>query len=127
MHERILTAGEIATAISAIIALVALLLINPIRKHAAARKKEKEEASRFRKAVLEKLDGIVDDVADLQYERLSQAHDFYVSQGWCPTSKKVQLCNMYKSYTGKGRNHLSKRYEEDILALPDKPKNQKEG
>jgi len=122
MQERILTAGEIAGAISAIIALVARLLINPIRKHISARKKEKEDAAQFRKLVLEKLDGIVDDVADLQYERLSQAHDFYTSQGWCPTSKKTQLCNMYQSYTGKGRNHLSKRYEEDILKLPDRPK-----
>lgn len=122
LTTHVLSAGQIAGAISAIAGVIALLLINPIRKHAAVRKKEKEEAAQFRKIVLEKLDGIVDDVADLQYERLSQAHDFYTSQGWCPTSKKTQLCNMYQSYTSKGRNHLSQRYEEDILGLPDKPK-----
>lgn len=122
MQNTILSAGEIAGAISAIIALVALLLINPVRNHVKSRRTEREEAAAFRKIVLEKLNGIVDDVADLQYERLSQAHDFYTSQGWCPTSKKTQLCNMYQSYTGKGRNHLSARYEQEILGLPDKPK-----
>ena len=63
----------------------------------------------------------MDDIADLQYERLSQAHDFYTTRGWCPTSKKDQLCRMYKSYTGKGRNHLSAHYEQDILDLPETP------
>ena len=50
-----------------------------------------------------------------------QAHDFYTTRGWCPTSKKDQLCRMYKSYTGKGRNHLSAHYEQDILDLPETP------
>lgn len=113
-------AGKVAGSISAIVAL-ALVLINPIKKRLARRKADKQEAADFRRAVLEKLDGITDDIADLQYERLSQAHDFYTSQGWCPTSKKAQLCNMYKSYSAKGRNHLSKHYENDILELADRP------
>lgn len=120
MERMLNNAGKVAGSISAIIAL-ALVLINPIKKRLARRKADKQEAADFRRAVLEKLDGITDDIADLQYERLSQAHDFYTSQGWCPTSKKAQLCNMYKSYSAKGRNHLSKHYENDILELADRP------
>lgn len=120
MERMLNNAGKVAGSISAIVAL-ALVLINPIKKRLARRKADKQEAADFRRAVLEKLDGITDDIADLQYERLSQAHDFYTSQGWCPTSKKAQLCNMYKSYSAKGRNHLSKHYENDILELADRP------
>lgn len=99
--------GAVAGAISAMIALILTIL----------------RFIRWIKAVVDKLDAIIDDIADLQYERLSQAHDFYMDRGWCPTSKKVQLCNMYKSYTAKGRNHLSAHYEKEILGLPDSPLN----
>lgn len=104
--ELLIKLGAVAGAISAIIALI-LTITRFIR---------------FIKAAVDKLDAIIDDIADLQYERLSQAHDFYMDRGWCPTSKKVQLCNMYKSYTAKGRNHLSAHYEKEILGLPDAPK-----
>lgn len=117
--ETILSAGEVAGAISAVIALLALVLWKPLK---AARKRRLE----YRKAIMDKLDRIIDDVADLQYERLSQAHDFYTTRGWCPTSKKDQLCRMYKSYTGKGRNHLSAHYEQDILSLPETPAEKEE-
>lgn len=104
--ELLIKVGAVAGAISAIIALI-LTITRFIR---------------WIKAVVDKLDAIIDDIADLQYERLSQAHDFYMDRGWCPTSKKVQLCNMYKSYTAKGRNHLSAHYENEILGLPDAPR-----
>lgn len=119
--ERINELGKIAGSISAILALLALVLFNPIKRRIKARKEEKQEQASFRKEVLKKLDAITDDIADLQYERLSQAHDFYTTQGWCPTSKKEQLCEMHKSYRAKGRNHLSRHYEEDIMRLSDKP------
>lgn len=107
--------------ITAICGALGLILVKPVRA-AVKRRKEREAAEKqFRAQVLEKLDAITDDVADLQYERLSQAHDFYTSRGWCPTSKKAQLCNMYKSYTAKGRNHLSQHYEKEILSLADDP------
>lgn len=107
--------------ITAICGALGLVLVKPVRA-AINRRKEREAAEKqFRAQVLEKLDAITDDVADLQYERLSQAHDFYTSRGWCPTSKKAQLCNMYKSYTAKGRNHLSHHYEQEILSLADDP------
>lgn len=106
--ELLIKIGAVAGAISAIIALI-LTITRFIR---------------WIKAVVDKLDAIIDDIADLQYERLSQAHDFYMDRGWCPTSKKVQLCNMYKSYTAKGRNHLSAHYEKEILGLPDAPRSE---
>ena len=114
-------AGALAGSVSAILAMAAALLFKPLKRMRAARKRERGEAAEFRRAVLVKLDAINDDVADLQYERLSQAHDFYVGRGWCPTSKKNQLCQMYKSYTAKGRNHLSRYYEQEILALAEEP------
>lgn len=115
-------AGKLAGSISSVIALLALLLIRPIKTAVQKRRDEKAAQRKFQAEVLAKLDAITDDIADLQYERLSQAHDFYTTQGWCPTSKKEQLCNMYKSYHGKGRNHLSAHYEKDILSLADKPR-----
>ena len=104
--QTIIQAGAVAAAISAIIALIITVT----------------KFIRWIKAIVDKLDAIIDDIADLQYERLSQAHDFYVDRGWCPASKKVQLCNMYKSYTAKGRNHLSAHYEKEILELADSPR-----
>ena len=72
------------------------------------------------------LTGVMDDIADLQYERLAQAHDFYMDRGWCPASKKKQLCIIYQSYKSKGRNHLTEHYEENILSLPEEPIERKE-
>lgn len=119
--EQINELGKIAGSITAILGLLALILFNPIKRRVQARRDEKREQADFRKTVLSKLDDITDDIADLQYERLSQAHDFYTTRGWCPTSKKEQLCEMHKSYRAKGRNHLSQHYEEEIMRLADKP------
>ena len=116
-------AGKLAGSISAVIALLTLVLFKPIKNTIKKRREDRDMQKKFQKLVLEKLDAITDDIADLQYERLSQAHDFYTSQGWCPTSKKEQLCHMYKSYHNKGRNHLSEHYEQDILRLKDRPCN----
>ena len=116
-------AGKLAGSISAVIALLTLVLFKPIKNAIKKRREDRDMQKKFQKLVLEKLDAITDDIADLQYERLSQAHDFYTSQGWCPTSNKEQLCHMYKSYHNKGRNHLSEHYEQDILKLKDRPCN----
>ena len=116
-------AGKLAGSISAVIALLTLVLFKPIKNAIKKRREDRDMQKKFQKLVLEKLDAITDDIADLQYERLSQAHDFYTSQGWCPTSKKEQLCHMYKSYNNQGRNHLSEHYEQDILKLKDRPCN----
>ena len=146
MEEQINELGKIAGSISAILALLTLLLFNPIKrriKHKReARRKAKEEqekaeidaredAAAFRAEMREGMSKInntlvmlTDDIGDLQYERLSQAQEFYTAQGWCPGSKKEMLCQMHKSYRAKGRNHLSEHYEEEILRLDSKPRDQ---
>ena len=121
MTEWIERAGAIASAVAAVLALGAGLLVKPWRSY-KRRKAERDKAEAdFRAAVLDKLDALTDDVGDLQYERLSQAHEYYTTRGWCTTSKKLLFCKMHKSYTGKKRNHLSEHYEEDMLNLPESP------
>ena len=141
--EQISEWGGIAGSISAILGLLALILFNPIKKRIQqkrdAKRKAKEEwlktekaaqeeAAAFRKEMREVLSQLnstlvllTDDIGDLQYERLSQAQEFYTQQGWCPGSKKEMLCQMHKSYRAKGRNHLSEHYEEEILKLDSRP------
>ena len=136
--------GRLAGSLSAILALLALVLFNPIKqtikrkrdeahrakeKRKAAETKAAEEAAAFRDEIRHALSDInkalvllTDDIGDLQYERLSQAQEFYTAQGWCPGSKKEMLCQMHKSYRAKGRNHLSKHYEEEILRLDSSPR-----
>lgn len=117
----IISWGQVASAIAAILALASLILIKPLR--AAAKRRRDAEASRkqFQADVLAKLDLLAGDIGDLQYERLAQAYDFYMDRGWCPASKKEQLCQMHRSYKAKGRNHLTDMYEADILALSERP------
>ena len=130
-------AGQVAGSISAILALLGLVFFTPVKKRIRARKAKKAEAVKEQKAFrtelrqsLEKittvLDGLSDDIGDLQYERLSQAQDFYTSRGWCPGAKKEMLCKMHASYRARGRNHLSEHYEEEILRLADKPEKEED-
>lgn len=132
-----LDAGELAGAVSAVLGLLGLLLIKPIRRRVQDRKdaraREEREKLAFRAELRETLGGIhdalaglSDDIGDLQYERLSQAQDFYTTRGWCPGAKKEMLCKMHASYRAKGRNHLSKHYEEEILRLADKPEKEED-
>lgn len=142
--EQINELGRIAGSISAILALLALVLFNPIKRriqqkreeHRKAKEKQlkaeqaaRDDAAAFRKEMREAMAHInqtlvvlTDDIGDLQYERLSQAQEFYTAQGWCPGSKKEMLCQMHKSYRAKGRNHLSEHYEEEILKLDSRPR-----
>ena len=126
-------AGQVAASISAILALLGLVFFTPVKKRIKARKAKKAEAVKEQKAfraelkdtlagMNAKLRSLTDDIGDLQYERLSQAYDFYTTRGWCTSSKKLMLCKMHKSYRAKNRNHLSEHFEQEILDLPDKPK-----
>lgn len=130
--EIINDAGKIAGSISAIIALLTLVLWKPIRAHIAKRKAatvervkaeemEKKENEDFKRRVLEALDSIADDVAELQRDRLCQMHDCFIQQGWCPPEKKREIVDWHAKYAAKGRNHLATRYEEEILELPSYP------
>ena len=126
-------AGQVAASISAILALLGLIFFQPIKNRLKKRKRAKAEAAAEQKAyraelkdtlagMNAKLCSLSDDIGDLQYERLSQAYDFYTTRGWCTSSKKLMLCKMHKSYRAKNRNHLSEHFEQEILDLPDKPK-----
>ena len=121
MTEFIDRAGAIASAVTAVLALGAGLMVKPWRTHKQKKAARDKAEADFRAAVLARLDALTDDVGDLQYERLSQAHEYYTARGWCTTSKKLLFCKMHKSYTGKKRNHLSEHYEEDMLNLPESP------
>ena len=121
MAEYIKSAGAIAGAISAVIALLTLILFKPVRNAMKRRRAERDADKQFRKQVLDSLNEIKDDIGDLQYQSLAQAHDLYTSQHWCPASTKQQLVTMHESYKKKGRNHLSVHYEEEILDLPEHP------
>ena len=129
-------AGRIAGSVTAVLALISLIFFTPVKNRIHRRKKKREEEISERKKfqcevttsldrINHSLDGLIDDVGDLQYERLSQAQDFYTSRGWCTGAKKEMLCKMHKSYRNKGRNHLSEHYEEEIMRLPDKPPDKK--
>lgn len=73
-----------------------------------------------------KLDSLDEDTADIIGDRLQESHDFYVyQQKWCPSSEKARLEDMVHKYHRKGRNHLSDRYLEEIIILPEHP--EKEG
>ena len=141
--EQINEWGGIAGSISAILGLLALILFNPIKRYIQGKREERkkakekrlreeqaarEDAAAFRKEMREAMScmnktlvTLTDDIGDLQYERLSQAQEFYTAQGWCPGSKKEMLCQMHKSYRAKGRNHLSEHYEDEILKLDSRP------
>lgn len=117
--------GKAAGAITAILGL-AELLVKPVRKRIQEKKAFRTELSTSLKHINASLEGLSEDIGDLQYERLSQAQDFYTSRGWCPGAKKEMLCKMHASYRAKGRNHLSEHYEEEILRLADKPPQREE-
>jgi hypothetical protein len=64
---------------------------------------------------------IKQDTGDLLCDRLTQAHDYHVRKGYCPDADKARLCAMHARYRNLGRNHLADSYEEDLLALRDRP------
>ena len=144
--EWINEAGKVAGSISAILALLALILFKPIKAHIKVKQDKKrrelkqryemeledrETAAEFRREmrdgmnkINQTLETLTDDIADLEYERLSQAYEYYMAQGWCPGSKKEMLCQMHKSYRAKGRMHLSEIFEEEIIRMNSKPRDQ---
>ena len=123
MDDNILIiAGKNAGAIMTIMGLITLVAWKPIKSWFQARIKraanEREAQAEFQRRVLDGIKSISEDVGDLQCDRLTQAHDYYMGLGYCPTATKQVLVHMHKSYRAKGRNHLCDHYEEDILDLP---------
>ena len=118
MDDILITAGKYAGAISAVIGLIGLIAWKPLKKARAKVRSEKAAQLDFQRQVLDGLKSISEDVGDLQFDRLTQAHDHYLALGYCPSATKQALVKMHKSYRAKGRNHLTDHYEEDILELP---------
>ena len=121
MVEFFKSVGTIAGAITTVIGLFTLIFWKPLKAYKKKREQEQVENREFRKSVKGVLKDIQDDLGDLQYQSLAQAHDMYTFRGWCPASTKQQIVTMHESYTKKGRNHLSRHYEQEIMSLPEHP------
>ena len=121
MVEFFKSVGTIAGAITTVIGLFTLIFWKPLRAYKKKRDQEQAENRDFRRSVKSVLKDIQDDLGDLQYQSLAQAHDMYTFRGWCPASTKQQIVTMHESYTRKGRNHLSAHYERVIVELPEYP------
>ena len=100
------------------------LVIQPLIK---AWKRYRELHPPFRKTVLRSLEQLQKDMkrnddynAALLRERLESAYTVYVLRmGWCPSGEKRMLMDLFDLYTERGWNHLNKRYQEHIMALPE--------
>ena len=133
MEDFVISTGKYAAAIMSVIGLFTLIAWKPYTKH-REKVRMREEAERqaqaeFQSRVLTGLEelragvaSVSEDVGDLQCDRLTAAHDHFMELGYCPDSTKQALCEMYRSYSGKGRNHLAAHYEENILNLPNERK-----
>lgn len=66
-----------------------------------------------------KLSSMSEDVANIEGELLTQAHEELTTKGWCSPERKSALQARYESYHKKGYNHLKETYMEDIFALPE--------
>ena len=62
-----------------------------------------------------------EDVADVLGERLGQAYHHYMKIGWCTQQEKQYYIDMHARYSAHGHNHLAEKYEEDLIALPERP------
>jgi len=122
MEDFVISVGKYAGAIMSVIGLFTLIAWKPYSKRKARGEAERKAQKEFQEQALAMLASISEDVGDLQCDRLTQAHDYYVSRGYCPGDTKAALCKMHRSYRSKGRNHLAESYEEDILDLPNERK-----
>lgn len=67
----------------------------------------------------EKLSSMSEDVANIEGELLTQAHEELTAKGWCSPERKAALQTRYESYHKKGYNHLKETYMDDIFGLPE--------
>lgn len=107
--------------ISTVVAIMAGIcaIITAAVKAKRALKARRQKETEFREKVLKALEGITEDVANIEGEILTQAHEQLIKQGWCSADRKQSLQARYESYKAKGRNHLKQHYIEEIIALPE--------
>jgi hypothetical protein len=122
MKEAVLTGGQLASAIMAVMGLIAYFAGKPIMARIKARKArieaDRAAQAEFQRQVLDGIKSIGEHVGDLQCDRLTAAHDHFMALGYCPDTTKQWLCDMHRSYKSKGRNHIADSYEADIISLP---------
>lgn len=99
------------------IAVLYAWVIKPIQKMLKLNKEQNDSI----RALAKQVDELKTDIARLQGSQLNQAHDYYIERGWCPGSKKRELEEWYKAYTGRGFNHLAPRYLDHLMSLPEHP------
>ena len=120
----------ILTAIAGGVAAISKLVIAPLKRawenQIEGIRKQNEETAMQVKKIGEKIDFLTkevkttqDDVSDLLGDQLSRAHQEAMNRGWCSQDEKRRYVDLHKRYTARGHNHLAKRYEEDLLSLPD--------
>lgn len=117
--------GIVVGTIGGIIGLVKLVVAPLVKAH----KQWREKHPPFRKTVLATLKHLEigqrsseDFNAALLRERLESAYVVYVMEmGWCPSSQKRRLNELFKFYESKGWGDLIDTKQKDaILALPER-------
>lgn len=129
--------GQAAGYISAILGLVALILVKPVKrwvhKRKEAKKKAQKEQAEFRKELRDSLSeittalgGLSDDIGDLQYERLSQAQDFYTSRDGARGQKKRCCARCMHPTEPRGGIIYPSTTRKRFCGLADKPEKEED-
>jgi flagellar biosynthesis/type III secretory pathway M-ring protein FliF/YscJ len=128
MLDSIIHAGQIAAAISGIIALVTLIIWKPIVRPLIARnKKRAEDEEKFRremrdgqKTMISRLDALGCDVTNVLRYQLQTSHNEYMRRGWATAAEKNDYNDLYTRYSEEGKhNGLHKQYLVDVVSLPE--------
>ena len=127
--DSMIRAGQIAGALTGILAAVTALLYKPIiRPWRSRRQKEAAETKAFREATTKtlslisgKVDHLAREVADVERDRLSQLHGYYVRRGYCTAAEKHDYGEWFRRYSERGNNHVHRKFLGDVLDLPEEP------
>lgn len=96
-------------------------VISPIKRMQAQQNTINTEISNELQSLKKTINSMQEDVADVLGERLGQAYHHYMKIGWCTQQEKQYYIDMHARYSAHGHNHLAEKYEEDLIALPERP------
>lgn len=126
--ESLIHAGQLATAISGIIALVTLIVWKPIvRPLIAHNRKRTQDDAAFRREMLDgqktmisRLGALSGDVTNILRYQLQTSHNEYLRRGWATAAEKQDYQDLYTRYSEEGKhNGLQKQYLVDVVSLPE--------
>ena len=126
--ESLIHAGQLATAVSGIIALVMLIIWKPIVRPLIARnRKRAQDEETFRrdmrdgqKKMLSRIDALGSDVTNILRYQLQTSHNEYLRRGWATAAEKQDYQDLYTRYSEEGKhNGLQKQYLVDVVSLPE--------